>query len=349
LHERRQELREDLQRLELAGLRAVVAELTPSNNRQSEGGALLQLAGTPRRRGELPDAAALQLEVPHFPDSSPRGRALSSEEALDIVDRGPEVAEAKEGDAGKFAEDGAMADIAASPFGSDAHVLGEAAAALDTRRRELRRERTALEELRRQWKSDSNRIQSSGSVQAQTVLADIRAVLDERTANLNKMIDEHRVLERAVMMHRSVGKSPAFAADLEAEGLASTNKPFKVQADTGAVITPSSTRPNTPAMALSSPSHELDLIQRWQHLLSSGHQSTSSSRPKSARAHCGASPRSSSSDKYAANWNRRARTSRGMIDQHLLWMRTFQRDHREIGSGRPLSARASTRFRPDFH
>ena len=142
----------------------------------------------------------------------------------------------------------------------DAQILGEAASALDTRRRELRRERASLEELRKQWKSDLHRVQASGSVQAQAVLNEIRAVLDERTASLNKLIDEHRVLERALLVQRSGNKPRALWSELDGvEAIAA--KSLKVRPDTGGVITPSN---RADVQAVAAPSEDKDLMRRRQ-------------------------------------------------------------------------------------
>jgi len=355
LHERRRELRDDLQRLELAGLRAVVAEFTPTANRHNEP-TLVQLSSTPRRRGELVDGSAVPMEVPPLPMSSlgsaqpeldgmeqirdmvPAGR---SEERLDTY-AGTNIKEA--GVDGAVEGSACIADNARLPLGTlaDVRALGEATSTLDSRRRELRRERCALEELRKQWKSDLHRVQAGGSVQAQAVLNEIRFVLDDRTVNLNKLIDEHRVLERALSVQRGGNKPHALSAGLDTvDSIAA--KTLKVRPDTGGAITPSS-RNTAPTAAFAATTHDLDLLQRWRNLLSIGHQSPSSARPKSARAAYSASPRSSpGGERYVASLGRRTRNSRDMVDQHLSWLRNFQN---ETGA-RPHSARASTRFQPE--
>lgn len=325
LHERRRELRDDLQRLELAGLRAAVSELTPSGSRRSEAAALTQLSSTPRRRG-----GEVTHDVPPLPvdllaeADSPLRAAQGHLQAMALTE-GTAVAEGKDGGFG--VDDGgcSAADVGSPLRESHAtRVMGEAASALDARRRELRCERTALEELRKQWKSDLHQAQAGGSVQAQAVLNEIRTVLDERTSSLNKLIDEHRVLERALLMQSSGSKAEPDGA----EGTAARN--FKVRADTGGAITPSARL-----------DVEEDLMRRWQNLLSPGQTQRSatgaSARPKSARPSHAASPHSASGDRCLSS--RRTRASRDVVDQHLNWLRSFQRESR-----RPLSARASTRY-----
>jgi len=325
-----------VQRLELAGLRSVAAEFSPGT-RRGEAAGFLQLSPTPRRRGELGDGTAIPIEAPPFPmeeglqASAP---AASSDDGLEHVDaRG--LADMGEDGGAVF-----VADVASSPLGlNGARAADEAASALDMRRRDLRRQRVALDELRKQWKADLNRLQAGGTVQGQAVLDEIRAVLDERTAGLNRLIDEQRVLERALLRQRSGSvKQPVASAELKegADGVAA--KTFKVRPDTGGVIT---LRADAPLLSWGSPTEEMVLMSRWQHLLSPSHQSATV-RPKSARASYGASPRSASGDRHTGHWSRRTRASRDVVDQHLQFLkRSFQPDSLGV---RPLSARASTRF-----
>lgn len=125
-------------------------------------------------------------------------------------------------------------------------------------RRKLRHEHAALETDRQRWRSDARRAQKAGNRREFEILADVRAVLDERAASLNGSIDEYRALEcRLAAKRRSRSRA------------VSTSKP-----DAGAVAAAATEAAahslSVAAQAQPQPTFseaELRLQQRWQHVL----------------------------------------------------------------------------------
>lgn len=145
----------------------------------------------------------------------------------------------------------------------DPQAMNEAALVLDARRREIKRERAALEEMRRQWKADLQRARSLGSsAQAQAMLQEVRATLDDRAQALNRLMEEQRTFERALASQRRVpeglrGYTPASPSKYSrADPLAATTP----RAHSG--LSPS------PNAYSSTAQEDADLMRRWQQLLS---------------------------------------------------------------------------------
>eukprot|EP00931_Biecheleriopsis_adriatica_P108476 TRINITY_DN827_c0_g1_i1.p1 TRINITY_DN827_c0_g1~~TRINITY_DN827_c0_g1_i1.p1 ORF type:complete len:1806 (-),score=585.02 TRINITY_DN827_c0_g1_i1:63-5480(-) len=221
----------------------------------------------------------------------------------------------------------------------EGQLASEALAALDSRRRELRRERAALEELRRQWKLDSHRLRSvGGTAQSQALLNEARIALDERAAVLNRAIDEFRSLERALTQKQG-GRSrrnrtpPAHGENGGLGPVGSNTAAAALKAargDTGGAATPRSV---SGGANWGMPCEEADVIRRWQQILGPDLNSAAAMPPRSARGSSNAGDRLRS---YSPLSGRRSRASREAVDQHLNWLNNFSR---EVASARPASAR----------
>jgi len=366
--ERRRELRAELQQLELANLQAAVSEFAVPSSTGRRGTDTPRSGGPSRRNSASPPpvrhsgdllpgahAGAPAAASGATPDTIVLAApALGAEGAADVgndaevastafnamdqplrrLSPGPAVSSDEAGDTADGAEGhgrGGASNRFASPRGDDRAAVGDAVIGLDARRRELRRERAALEDLRRQWKLDLQKLQvSGGNAQAHAVLADVRDALGERALALNRAIDDHRALERAL----SARKRDRLAGDADCIEGGAPRAFVKPRADTGGVV--------TPRAGASTLLHgeEVDIMRRWQTLLSP--DAAGYGRPRSARGSIlGLSPRTSTADRHLASWGRRTRTSRDMIDHHLQWLRGFQRD---VTSSRPASARAHYRW-----
>jgi len=187
----------------------------------------------------------------------------------------------------------------------------EALGSVESRRRELRRERAALEELRRQWKADAQRVRATGGGQAQAVLQSVRSMLDERASTLNRSIKELRALERSSAARRSGGGLKSSTSP----GIVDRREPSSGDLAAGDVLSVG----------------EAELLRRWRQRLSPGRSTYSApggggyyDRPLSA----GAAGRRSARG-----------PSREAIDYHLQHLRSFSRDGGY--AGRPWTARGS--------
>lgn len=220
------------------------------------------------------------------------------------------------------AEGAAVGELA-----TDAQCISDTTGVLELRRRELRRERANLDELRRQWKNDAQRVRVGGGAQSHVVLNDVKGLLDERTSALNRAIDEVRGLERAVSAHQRNRRSHSPGLDMDV---------VDRFGDTGGAFTSRIGGISAGAMA----AEEANIVRRWQNLLSSDASSSYNAgqythrRPRSA-----ASPRSSA-DRQLASYGRRNHSSRDTYDQHLHLLQGFRRD---VLATRPASARAHCR------
>lgn len=190
-------------------------------------------------------------------------------------------------------------------------------------KKELRRERAALEELRQQFKADSQRMRASGSAAfGQALLKEVKTALDERASALNRAIDDFRAMQGGSRVRGGRGSSTA-------------------RGDTGGASTPTPRSAGVGAV----PAEEADVIRRWQHLLGPGSLAGAASTtpvPRSARG-----LRQSSRDSHerirsnSPVSSRRSRATREAVDQHLHWLYNFSRDN---VSSRPASARGSRAF-----
>eukprot|EP00933_Yihiella_yeosuensis_P037266 TRINITY_DN31163_c0_g1_i1.p1 TRINITY_DN31163_c0_g1~~TRINITY_DN31163_c0_g1_i1.p1 ORF type:complete len:763 (-),score=223.18 TRINITY_DN31163_c0_g1_i1:74-2362(-) len=179
----------------------------------------------------------------------------------------------------------------------------EASPVLESRRKELRKERIALEELRRQWKIDLQRMRNVGGGSAQGILQEVRSVLDARAAALNRSIDELRGLERAHMLQSKQGRARQ------------TRTPDGLK-------TKSAREPET------------DLLKRWQGML--GLQAAAAAHSSRGSPSRGDRIRSNSPGPLSS---RRSKTSREAVDHHLHWLYNFSRE--AAHGGRPASARGT--------
>jgi len=307
LHDRRRELRVEMQRAELASLKAAVTELTVPRSARLGGmdnGEVEVLTGPPDGLTE-----GLVCVVGQSADA---GR-VSSRAGLNARPADEQLC--------------ALSPVASSDedMGPSAQ-LGQAASALDSRRRELRQERAALEELRRQWKSEGLRIQASGgSAQAQMMLQEVRIALDDRALAMNKGIEELKVLERVV------GGSKQ-----RRERTSSSCARVPLQIGKSLRSDPSPCDERTPR-ANEDPS---ETLRRWQNLLDGSSaatpRGTSTSTP---RAYSLGSPRLSPGERQLANWTRKRIDSRDKADKHLHWLRNFHREVVAVGGSQVVADR----------
>jgi len=233
IRQQRQHLRSEVQRAELAGLRATVTELAqpltvaPKSRRASGERSRSNTGG--RRGGGAAwpicssddsfvpkDMLKLDLEgtVP-----TPSSSSATSPEGAPPLPQAP----AQHDDCGM----GGKADVGAAdharnaraplvaPLSWEAPSASRAAAAVAAGelpeflrgwRKDLRREHSALEEDRRLWRAEARRVKRRGEAVGSEggskntaeveILGEVRAALDARAAVLNSSIGEYRALER---------------------------------------------------------------------------------------------------------------------------------------------------------
>jgi len=286
-------------------------------------------------------------------DLAPQGDVASNEGLDEVRDLGGFDV----GSPGPSVGIGAAGVTVTSPSRDD-QGAGETAMLLDARRRDLRRERSALEELRRQWKSDAQRMRALGlGGQAQLVLQDVRGHLDERTSSLNRSIDEFRSVEQALVAQRQVGsgsgarkssRSPQrhwLSGEVETlDHLNSSSSPTAFpkpsRSDTGAT-TP---RASSSTWAAHHHPEEADLLKRWRSVLGG---SPNGERPSLSAG--GTSPSWGQSARRADSRGGGSRTARDSardnIDTNLSWLRGFSSVDSVLGgfypAARPFSSRGT--------
>eukprot|EP00927_Polykrikos_kofoidii_P054227 TRINITY_DN48682_c0_g1_i1.p1 TRINITY_DN48682_c0_g1~~TRINITY_DN48682_c0_g1_i1.p1 ORF type:complete len:1726 (+),score=392.71 TRINITY_DN48682_c0_g1_i1:45-5180(+) len=218
--------------------------------------------------------------------------------------------------------------------GANPATISEAIVALESRRRDLRRERNELEELRRQWRNDSQRARVSGAAQNQQLLRDVRSVLDERAMSVNRSIDEFRSLERALLAgtgsnlgsarsHKTQKRAPSADPEGHSEtgalGLLAGHKSAlagKVREDAANLVTP---RANSGSFN----ADDQELLRRWTRVLGSGACGANIGTPRTSRV-ASVSPRSvslSAGERHMAAYSRRCRTAHDAVDRHLHFLR----------------------------
>ncbi|CAE8711995.1 unnamed protein product [Polarella glacialis] len=165
---------------------------------------------------------------------------------------------------------------------SSTRLNQDMAEAMRLRRQELRREHTELEEDRKQWRNEAQRLRKARAasegregpqyVQQSENLARTRTALDARAAALNKAIGEYRGMQRLVSSQQPKTGQPN--QPHQPHRWASSTLPVNLEPLTKAAaeeapLTARTSR-STPALRSSSNSGlvtENHLFKRWQHML----------------------------------------------------------------------------------
>eukprot|EP00929_Paragymnodinium_shiwhaense_P080209 TRINITY_DN4181_c0_g2_i1.p1 TRINITY_DN4181_c0_g2~~TRINITY_DN4181_c0_g2_i1.p1 ORF type:complete len:2085 (-),score=719.12 TRINITY_DN4181_c0_g2_i1:212-6466(-) len=203
-------------------------------------------------------------------------------------------------------------------------AMAEAAMALEARRRELRRERNELEELRRHWRKDFQKVQSVGvGPQVHQMLRDVRHALDDRAVALNQAIEELRTLERALSLSGAAAQVAGITA-YEPEPLLDNGGGGGYPLSSTQKRTSSTPRPASYMGSLEA----ADLQRRWNRVLDTGLGTTltpRSSRAAAGMTSIGLSPgrRSSSTDRHSS---RRCRQAQDVVEHHMHFLRGLMKD-----------------------
>eukprot|EP00928_Gymnodinium_smaydae_P077458 TRINITY_DN6080_c0_g4_i1.p1 TRINITY_DN6080_c0_g4~~TRINITY_DN6080_c0_g4_i1.p1 ORF type:complete len:2276 (-),score=635.73 TRINITY_DN6080_c0_g4_i1:79-5922(-) len=275
LHERRKDVRDDLERSNIVGIPAStgtrVKEHCPDATRPTEilESTLPAQATTCSGINAAPVgaadaiASAYETEAEHrrVPHVEPQLRSAPGSPS-------PAVAAWMEG---TYVDGDGLGRDCDDTVGSRA--VAEAAASLEARRKYLRRERVELEELRRRWRADMQHLRAvGGSQQSSTLLREVRVTLDQRASALNKLINEHRALERDLMLAQFSGQRQRVSKSqpLEADTLAELSS-LACGGGTATYRSLSARGPRaTPRAApggWADPTEDLALFDRWQRVL----------------------------------------------------------------------------------
>ena len=148
--------------------------------------------------------------------------------------------------------------------------LREVTDALRARRRELRTEHAELEEDRRQWRGEANRLRRSGRSASPTKRkghSRSRAALDQRAATLNRSIGEYRALERFIVSSQAqAGPQPPPSGEERASVLIQRAR-RRAHKDERLALKGAGQSGEDSAPAAKPRSEDKKLLQRWQHAL----------------------------------------------------------------------------------